>query len=158
VGFLILCAAIAVILIAMRINAWSKTPPPRRIIVEPEAQAVPLAQPEDEPLAMAQPPPDQPTATPAPTQAADIAAPVEDGDAEINPPEPEGPLDVLSPEPASPLDVLSPKIADVPPELADQVVTLMSKHQEVSAVRLLCDELRIGILDAQKTARSLIGR
>ncbi len=61
-------------------------------------------------------------------------------------------------EPLSPLDMLSPKIAQVPPELAARVVTLMNKRQEVSAVRLLCDELRIGILDAQKTARSLVGR
>ncbi len=61
-------------------------------------------------------------------------------------------------EPPSPLDMLSPKIAHVPPELAAKVVTLMNKRQEVSAVRLLCDELRIGILDAQKTARSLVGR
>ena len=61
-------------------------------------------------------------------------------------------------EPPSPLDMLSPKIAQVPPQLAARVVTLMNKRQEVSAVRLLCDELRIGILDAQKTARSLVGR
>lgn len=61
-------------------------------------------------------------------------------------------------EPPSPLDMLSPKIAQVPPELAARIVTLMNKRQEVSAVRLLCDELRIGILDAQKTARSLVGR
>jgi hypothetical protein len=54
--------------------------------------------------------------------------------------------------------MLSPKIAQVTPELAAQVVALMNKRQEVSAVRLLCDQLRIGILDAQKTARSLVGR
>jgi hypothetical protein len=61
-------------------------------------------------------------------------------------------------QPPSPLDMLSPKIVQVPPQLAARVVSLMNKRQEVSAVRLLCDELRIGILDAQKTARSLVGR
>jgi hypothetical protein len=65
---------------------------------------------------------------------------------------------VEPPEPPSPLDMLNPKIAPVPPQLAARVVELMNKRQEVPAVRLLCDELRIGILDAQKTARSLVGR
>jgi hypothetical protein len=34
---------------------------------------------------------------------------------------------------------------------------LMDKQYEVMAVRLLCDELHIGILDAQKTVRTLVG-
>ena len=178
VGFLILCAAIVLILIAMRINAWSKSQPDRRYIVvntpeghrsvverpataagaaptraRPQPQAQPLAQPEDEPLARSQPPPpDQPVTT---TPVATTPQPPMQTDAP-------GGSDAESasdpPELPTPLDMLSPKIVAVPPPLAAQVVTLMNRGQEVSAVRLLCDELRIGILDAQRTARSLVGR
>jgi hypothetical protein len=199
VGFLILCAAIVLILIAMRINAWSKSQPDRRYIVvntpeghrrvverpatatggastqaRPQPQAQPLAQPEDEPLAQSQPPPpDQPvTTTPVTTTPVTTRPPVTTTPVTTTPVSatPEPPLQTDAPggsdaesasdppEPPTPLEMLSPKIVAVPPQLAAQVVTLMNSRQEVSAVRLLCDELRIGILDAQRTARSLVGR
>jgi hypothetical protein len=182
VWFLVLCAVIAVILIAMRINAWSKTrPDPRFIVVNtPEgdqqviqrppaparsdarattqAQATaqarrggqPEARTETEPRAQLQeqvPAQAEPTAPETPMQQA-VGALSEVGTGRA----------VEPPEPPSPLDMLNPKIAQVPPQLAARVVELMNKRQEVSAVRLLCDELLIGILDAQKTARSLVGR
>jgi hypothetical protein len=34
---------------------------------------------------------------------------------------------------------------------------LMDQKFEVAAVRLVCDELRVGILDAHKTVRTLAG-
>jgi cell division septation protein DedD len=193
VGFLILCAAIVLILIAMRINAWSKSQPDRRYIVvntpeghrrvverpatatggastqaRPQPQAQPLAQPEDEPLAQSQPPPpDQPVTTTPVTTTPVSTTPVSTTPVSATPEPPmqtdaPGGSDAESasdpPEPPTPLEMLSPKIVAVPPPLAAQVVTLMNSRQEVSAVRLLCDELRIGILDAQRTARSLVGR
>jgi hypothetical protein len=203
-GFLILCGAIVLILVAIRVNAWSKSQPDRRYIVvntaegdrvvverpatatrgaapraRPQPQAQPLAQPEDEPLAQSQPPsPDQPVSTTPVTTTPVTTAPMTTTPVTTEPmtttpvtttPEPPmqtedaaGAGDVESasdpPEPPTPLDILSPKIVAVPPPLAAQVVTLMNRRQEVSAVRLLCDELRIGILDAQRTARSLVGR
>jgi hypothetical protein len=194
VGFLILCAAIVLILIAIRVNAWSKSQPDRRYIVvntaegdrmvverpatatrggptraRPQPQAQPLAQPEDEPLAQSQPPsPDQPVSTTPVSTAPVTTTPVITTPVTTAPEPPMqthddaggGDVDSASypPEPPTPLDILSPKIVTVPPPLAAQVVTLMNRRQEVSAVRLLCDELRIGILDAQRTARSLVGR
>jgi hypothetical protein len=131
VGFLLLCAVIAVIMIATRLNARSRSrsghPAPRLLAGPPQAK-VP-AQPVRAPQA-----PQPPRTAPVEVEA------------------------VPTGEPPSPLEMLSPKIAQVPPELAARVVALMNKRQDVSAVRLLCDELRIGILDAQKTARSLVGR
>jgi hypothetical protein len=193
-GFLILCGAIVLILVAIRVNAWSKSQPDRRymvvntaegdrVVVErpatatrgaaprarPQPQAQPLAQPEDEPLAQSQPPsPDQPVSTTPVTTTPVTTAPMTTTPVTTTPEPPmqtedaAGAGDVESasdpPEPPTPLDILSPKIVAVPPPLAAQVVTLMNRRQEVSAVRLLCDELRIGILDAQRTARSLVGR
>jgi hypothetical protein len=193
-GFLILCGAIVLILVAIRVNAWSKSKPDRRYIVvntaegdrvvverpatatwgaapraRPQPQAQPLAQPEDEPLAQSQPPsPDQPVSTTPVTTTPVTTAPMTTTPVTTTPEPPmqtedaAGAGDVESasdpPEPPTPLDILSPKIVAVPPPLAAQVVTLMNRRQEVSAVRLLCDELRIGILDAQRTARSLVGR
>jgi|SoiMethySBSTD1v2_1073268.scaffolds.fasta_scaffold504157_2 hypothetical protein len=51
-----------------------------------------------------------------------------------------------------------PQVVELPPELEAQALDLMKRHQEVAAVRLLCDTLGIGILDAQRTIRALVGR
>ena len=48
-----------------------------------------------------------------------------------------------------------PQVIDLPPELADEVRDLMGRRQEVAAVRLVCDSMGVGILDAQRTIRSL---
>jgi hypothetical protein len=51
-----------------------------------------------------------------------------------------------------------PRVIDLPTELADEVRELMGRRQEVAAVRLICDSMGVGILDAQRTVRSLTGR
>jgi hypothetical protein len=51
-----------------------------------------------------------------------------------------------------------PRVIDLPPELADEVRELMGRRQEVAAVRLVCDSMGVGILDAQRTVRSLPDR
>ncbi|HYJ68574.1 MAG TPA: hypothetical protein VEX15_13040 [Nocardioidaceae bacterium] len=51
-----------------------------------------------------------------------------------------------------------PQVVELPPELADEVRDLMSRRREVAAVRLICDSMGVGILDAQRTVRSLVGR
>lgn len=54
--------------------------------------------------------------------------------------------------------VRGPRVLELPPELADEVRELMRHHQEVAAVRLVCDAMNVGILDAQRTVRALVGR
>jgi hypothetical protein len=145
VGFLLLCAVIAGIMIAARLSARSRARPQAGRLAGAPGQVQTQAQAEapSKPQVAARPAPDAPQAPPPATgQPTGVAA---DRAGEQF-------------EPPSPLDILSPKVAHVPPELAARVIALMNKRQEVSAVRLLCDELRIGILDAQKTARSLEGR
>jgi hypothetical protein len=182
VGFLLVCAVIAVIMIATRINARSRSRPgypvPRLLGGPKGRRLIVVDTPEGGRKVIESPPaapPQQPTrrsgaATRGQTMAQATAPPQAQVPAQPAPapqaPQPTSaaPVEVEAVrageplEPPSPLDMLSPKIAHVPPELAATVVTLMNKRQEVSAVRLLCDELRIGILDAQKTARSLVGR
>jgi hypothetical protein len=51
-----------------------------------------------------------------------------------------------------------PRVIELPPELEAEAVELMQRHQEVAAVRLVCDTMGVGILDAQRTVRSLVGR
>lgn len=51
-----------------------------------------------------------------------------------------------------------PQVVELPPELEAEAIDLMKRHQEVAAVRLICDTIGVGILDAQRTARSLVGR
>ncbi len=43
------------------------------------------------------------------------------------------------------------------PELEGRVRELMGSGFEAGAVRLICDELGVGILDAQKSARAVAG-
>jgi hypothetical protein len=50
-----------------------------------------------------------------------------------------------------------PQIVPLSPELQTRVLELMDQNFEVMAVRLLCDELHVGILDAHKTVRTLAG-
>jgi hypothetical protein len=54
--------------------------------------------------------------------------------------------------------VRGPRVLDLPPELAEEVRGLMADKQEVAAVRLVCDSMGVGILDAQRTVRALVGR
>jgi len=49
-------------------------------------------------------------------------------------------------------------VVELPPELEAEAIDLMKRHQEVAAVRLICDTIGVGILDAQRTVRSLVGR
>jgi hypothetical protein len=51
-----------------------------------------------------------------------------------------------------------PRVIELPPELEAEAAELMRRHQEVAAVRLVCDSMGVGILDAQRTVRSLVGR
>jgi hypothetical protein len=52
-----------------------------------------------------------------------------------------------------------PRATDIEPgpELVGQVRALMESGFEAGAVRLLCDELGVGIVEAQRTARALSG-
>jgi hypothetical protein len=50
-----------------------------------------------------------------------------------------------------------PQTVALPSDLSRQVIELMGQGHEVAAVRLVCDEMDVGILDAQKTVRSLAG-
>jgi hypothetical protein len=68
-------------------------------------------------------------------------------------------LDIGDPEADVELTVVrGPRVLDLPPELAEEVRGLMHKHQEVAAVRLVCDSMGVGIIDAQRTVRALVGR
>ncbi len=50
-----------------------------------------------------------------------------------------------------------PQALALPPDLRQQVLDLMDQGYEVAAVRLVCDEMDVGILDAHTTVRSLAG-
>ena len=50
-----------------------------------------------------------------------------------------------------------PQTVALTPDLRQQVLDLMDQGYEVMAVRLVCDEMDVGILDAHKTVRSLAG-
>lgn len=63
------------------------------------------------------------------------------------------------PEPARPMaaGAPGPKVVPLPGDLEVRVMEFMRQGHEVGAVRLLCDELDIGIIDARHTARTLAG-
>jgi hypothetical protein len=50
-----------------------------------------------------------------------------------------------------------PQTVSLSPQLQQQVLELMDRGYEVMAVRLVCDEMDVGILDAHKTVRTLAG-
>jgi hypothetical protein len=50
-----------------------------------------------------------------------------------------------------------PQTIALPPDLRLQVLDLVGQGYEVAAVRLVCDEMGVGILDAHTTVRSLAG-
>jgi hypothetical protein len=50
-----------------------------------------------------------------------------------------------------------PQAVDLSPDLRQQVLDLMDQGYEVMAVRLLCDELGVGILEAHTTVRTVAG-
>jgi hypothetical protein len=54
--------------------------------------------------------------------------------------------------------IRGPRVLELPPELEAEALDLMRRRQEVAAVRLVCDTMDVGILDAQRTVRSLVGR
>jgi hypothetical protein len=54
--------------------------------------------------------------------------------------------------------IRDPQVLDLPPELASEARELMERKQEVAAVRLVCDTMGVGILDAQRTVRALVDR
>ena len=113
----------------------------------------PEPEPEPEPEASAKPPPPPPPPgsppdvdeTREPAQSAASAA-----DPSPLPDDPEEDVELAV--------VRGPRVLDLPPELAEEVRGLVQSHQEVAAVRLICDTMRVGILDAQRTVRSLAGR
>lgn len=51
----------------------------------------------------------------------------------------------------------APQQLELPAELRARALELMEQNYEVGAVRLVCDEMGVGILDAQKTVRTLAG-
>jgi hypothetical protein len=57
----------------------------------------------------------------------------------------------------TPASLVGPQVIDLPLDLQRRALELMKQHYEVGAVRLICDETGAGILDAQKTVRSLAG-
>jgi hypothetical protein len=71
--------------------------------------------------------------------------------------EPSGGLAASVGEVPGPVTRSSQPVVDVGAELEGRVRALMSSGFEAGAVRLLCDELGIGIHDAQQTARALAG-
>jgi type II secretory pathway pseudopilin PulG len=50
-----------------------------------------------------------------------------------------------------------PQTVPLSPQLQQQVLELVDQGYEVMAVRLVCDEMDVGILDAHKTVRTLAG-
>lgn len=50
-----------------------------------------------------------------------------------------------------------PRVVELPPDLQRRAMEYMNQNYEVMAVRLVCDEMHVGILDAQKTVRTLAG-
>ena len=54
--------------------------------------------------------------------------------------------------------IRDPQVLDLPPDLEAEARGLMERKQEVAAVRLVCDSMGVGILDAQRTVRSLVDR
>jgi hypothetical protein len=50
-----------------------------------------------------------------------------------------------------------PQTVALTPDLQQRVLDLMNQGYEVMAVRLVCDEMDVGILEAHKTVRSLAG-
>jgi hypothetical protein len=91
--------------------------------------------PDPEPTA-----PAAPAAEPGPTAAVppELLAGLED-DAEFGP-------------------IRDPQVLDLPADLAAEARDLMVRKQEVAAVRLVCDSMGVGILDAQRTVRALVDR
>jgi hypothetical protein len=53
--------------------------------------------------------------------------------------------------------IAGPQTVALPPEVRQRVLDLMAQGHEVTAVRLVCDEMNVGILDAHKTVRSAAG-
>ena len=54
--------------------------------------------------------------------------------------------------------IRDPQVLDLPADLEAEARSLMERKQEVAAVRLVCDSMGVGILDAQRTVRSLVDR
>lgn len=62
-----------------------------------------------------------------------------------------------APVEVTPASLVGPQVIDLPLDLQRRALELMKQHYEVGAVRLICDETGAGILDAQKTVRTLAG-
>ncbi len=108
-------------------------------------------------------PPSGPEAVPTPNiapriQATEVAPPLQPSPVM---PEPLQPFPVTAEVPgeaARPAALHSaPQQLELPAELRARVLELMEQNYEVGAVRLVCDEMGVGILDAQKTVRTLAG-
>ena len=98
-------------------------------------------------------PPSGPEAAPTPNIAPRIQA------TEVAPPLQPSPVTAEVPgEAARPAALHSaPQQLELSAELRARVLELMEQKYEVGAVRLVCDEMGVGILDAQKTVRTLAG-
>lgn len=71
-------------------------------------------------------------------------------------PAPDADPDEADPLPANGI-LGGPQLVDLTPDQQRRVLEFMEQGYEVMAVRLVCDETRAGILDAQKTVRTLAG-
>jgi hypothetical protein len=103
-----------------------------------------------------------PTAPAAPAAPAAPTAPTAPAAPAASAAEP-GPTPAVSPELLAGLQdedfaIRDPQVLDLPPDLAAEARDLMERKQEVAAVRLVCDSMGVGILDAQRTVRALVNR
>jgi hypothetical protein len=81
--------------------------------------------------------------------------PFEPAPAPMAPPAPQ-PLDDADDVPTNGI-LNGPRLVTLTPDQQRRVLGYMEQGYEVMAVRLVCDETRAGILDAQKTVRTLAG-
>jgi len=108
-------------------------------------------------------PPSGPEAAPTPNiapriQATEVAPPLQPSPVMPEPLQPSPVTAEVPGEAARPAALHSaPQQLELPAELRARVLELMEQNYEVGAVRLVCDEMGVGILDAQKTVRTLAG-
>jgi hypothetical protein len=123
---------------------------------------IPIEMPEDEEppsIKLKLPPPPPPQPEPNETSDATLSEPADTAASPLRPPGAMSPAELMGvsdDEEFAP--IRDPQVLDLPPELASEARSLMERKQEVAAVRLVCDTMGVGILDAQRTVRALVGR
>jgi hypothetical protein len=105
-------------------------------------------------------PTDEPADEPAPASAAEPAAepPAPSGDRSADTIDLAEIVGIDESDEELMATIRGPRVVELPPELEAEALDLMRRRQEVAAVRLVCDSMGVGILDAQRTVRSLVGR